>query len=102
MSAGGEAENKNARIRVAEAGNRFAPIFVLAVRASFFSSDEFAVRDEAGTACAGNNFAIELNKPIRTAGHNAIVRVSCPYLFKECARLEWWESHEDSSLNERF
>jgi hypothetical protein len=43
-----------------------------------------------------------LNKPIRTAGHNAIVRVSCPYLFKECARLEWWESHEDSSLNERF
>lgn len=69
MSAGGEAENKNARIRIAEAGNRFSPIFVLAVGASFFSRYEFAVRDEAGTTRAGNNFTIELNEPVWVAGH---------------------------------
>lgn len=55
MGAGGEAQDKNAGERIAEAGNGTRPVFVILVGAAASVPDPGTVVAQAGTAFAGND-----------------------------------------------
>jgi hypothetical protein len=65
VGAGCEAEHQHTRVGIAETGDRFPPIVATEIGASFFPRNLFPIFDQPGTASAGNNFAIQLNKPGR-------------------------------------
>ena len=59
MGSGGEAEDEDAGLGVAEAGNRFRPIFPIDVGATLFAANGFTIFRKPSTESAGNNFAVE-------------------------------------------
>jgi len=58
VGGGGEPENQELRVRITEAGDRFAPVDPIAKGAAFFLGDFFAVDDEARAFAAGDDFLI--------------------------------------------
>ena len=71
MGTGREAEDQDSRIRVSEARDRLPPVFVVAIGATLFACDLFAIRNKAGAASTGDNLAVELGEPV--GGHDASV-----------------------------
>src|SRR5580658_3598498 len=60
MGGGGQAENQQLCVRVAEAGDGLAPVVPVAVGESLFGRDRFAIFNEARAFAAGDDLAIEL------------------------------------------
>ena len=58
-----EAEDNDPSLRIAEAGDGLPPIFPVYVGAPFFPGDLLAVGDQARTAPAGDNLAIQVRQP---------------------------------------
>lgn len=67
MGTGREAEDQDSRIRVSEARDRLPPVFVVAIGATLFACDLFAIRNKARAASTGDNLAVELGEPV--GGH---------------------------------
>src|SRR5580658_7673979 len=65
MGGGGQAENQQLRVRVAEAGDGLAPVVPVAVGEALFGGDRFAIFDEARAFAARDDLAVE---PIELAG----------------------------------
>jgi len=61
--AGSKSEHEHASMRIAEAGNGLAPIFVVAVGAALLARDALSIFHEARTARAGDDFAIQNLEP---------------------------------------
>ena len=59
VGGGGEPENQESRVRIAETGDGFAPVGPIAKGATFFLRNFFAVDDEARALAAGHDFLIE-------------------------------------------
>jgi hypothetical protein len=60
MRAGRQPDNQKPRVRIAKAGYRLAPIFLIAISAPPHLSNFFAMRHQARTAEALGNFGLEL------------------------------------------
>jgi hypothetical protein len=75
VRAGREAENDDASVGIAEAGDRFAPVVAIAIGAALFPCDLFAISNQSRTASTGNNFAVEIVQPERK-GHGFGLRAS--------------------------
>src|ERR1700728_4920414 len=58
MGGGSEAENQQLRARVAEAGDRLAPVVPIAVGEALFGGDRFAILHQPRAFAAGDDFAI--------------------------------------------
>jgi hypothetical protein len=72
MSGGGEAENQQLRVRVAEAGDGLAPVVPVAVGEALFGGDGFAILDQARAFAAPDDLAVELVELAR-AGQGSLV-----------------------------
>lgn len=59
VRAGGQSHHEDAGVRIAEARDGFAPVFVIAVGFAFFARDLFSPRDEAGAFYASDYFGVE-------------------------------------------
>lgn len=59
VSGGREAEDKQLGTRIAEAGNRLAPVIPAEERATFGASDAFTVANQARAFAAGDDFLVE-------------------------------------------
>src|SRR5262249_13149006 len=59
VGAGSEAEDQQASVRIAEAGNRPGPVIPLEIGAALFLPDLSAVGDEARAAGAGDNLRVQ-------------------------------------------
>jgi len=59
VSGGGEPENEELRVRIAETGDGSAPISPIAEGAAFFLGDFFAVDNEARALATGDDFLIQ-------------------------------------------
>jgi len=59
VGGGGEAENQELRVGIAEAGDGFAPVGPIAKGAAFFLRDFFTVNDEARAFAAGDDFFVQ-------------------------------------------
>jgi hypothetical protein len=59
VRAGSQSHDQNARLGIAEAGHRLAPILTVAVGAAFLAGHLLAIDDEARSAGAGYDFAVE-------------------------------------------
>lgn len=68
VRAGSEADEEYARLRIAEGGDRLAPVFKFAVRAAFFFGDRDAVRAEARAAIAFNDPPVQQRQGRSRAG----------------------------------
>jgi len=59
VGGGGESENEELRVRIAETGDGLAPVGPIEEGAAFFLRNFFAVNDEARAFAAGHDFLIE-------------------------------------------
>jgi len=60
----GEAENEDAGVGVAEAGNRFGPVFLIAVGLAAGLADGVAVVAQTRTASAGDDVFVEVGNDL--------------------------------------
>ena len=63
MAAGSESEHQDAGMGIAEAGDGLAPVFAVTVGAALLAGNLLAIRDQARTAHAGDDFRIQDFKP---------------------------------------
>jgi hypothetical protein len=68
VSAGGEADDEEAGVRIAESGDGLAPVVFVAVGAPFRFRDGGAVRTEARAEAAGDDVAVQNLEGVRR-GH---------------------------------
>ena len=68
MRSGREAHDQHTRIGIAKARYRLAPVFAIPVSAPLFTSNLFAIFDQAWAPRARDDFMIENGKP----GHEVI------------------------------
>jgi hypothetical protein len=66
VGAGSQAENENAGLGIAESGNRFAPVFVIAVGTALLAGDLLAVYNQSRTEHARDYFIVENREPSRS------------------------------------
>ena len=64
VGARGEAENEDAGVGVAEAGNRFGPVFLIAVGLAAGLADGVAVVAQTRTASAGDDVFVEVGNDL--------------------------------------
>jgi hypothetical protein len=59
VGAGRESEHEHAGMRIAEAGNGFAPVLVFAVSAALLACNLLAIHNQTRTARTGNDFGVQ-------------------------------------------
>jgi hypothetical protein len=65
VGAGSESKHQDARIGIAETGNRLAPVLAVAVSAALLAGDLLAIHDQTRTARAGDDFGVQNLEPVR-------------------------------------
>src|SRR5256886_12830033 len=63
MGARAQTEHENSSVGIAEARDRFSPIFAVTIRATFLTSHSLAISHQPRTASTGNNLIVELMQP---------------------------------------